>query len=56
MPYRIAAVMLLATGLTTSCARVPTTPPATIAAEQCEQNRGAAWRQAVSYCEYGSVQ
>jgi len=50
------AVILLAAGLTTSCAQVPTTPLATSAAEQCEQNRGAAWRPTVSYCEYGSVQ
>jgi hypothetical protein len=52
----IVAVILLAAGLTTSCAQARTTPLATSAAEQCEQNRGAAWRPAVSYCEYGSIQ
>jgi hypothetical protein len=55
MPYRMVAVILLAAGLTTSCAQLPTTPLVTIAAEQCEQNRGV-WRPAVSYCEHGSVQ
>lgn len=55
MPYRIVEVILLAAGLTTSCAHVSATPLTTIAAEQCEQNRGA-WRPAVSYCEYGSIQ
>ncbi|MEX2224003.1 MAG: hypothetical protein WEG40_19620 [Candidatus Rokuibacteriota bacterium] len=55
MRYGLVAVILLAAGLTTSCAQVFTAPVATIAAEQCEQNRGA-WRPAVSYCEYGSIQ
>jgi hypothetical protein len=52
MPYRMVAVILLAAGLTTSCAQLPTTPLVTIAAEQCEQNRGV-WRPAVSYASTG---
>ncbi len=55
MRYGMVAVVLFATGLTTSCAHVPTALLASTAAEQCEQNRGAAWRPALSYCEYGSI-
>ena len=54
MPYTSAVLSVLVAALMTSCAPTATTPIATTAAEQCEQNRGA-WRALVNYCEYGTA-